>query len=116
MGAAPAHSPQQRVRLRFQKLQPSPARGFCPRGPAGREVASQDPDLCVCRAGRDKWRPNRDLRQQGGKRKRTSQRLIQDEEVPRWVPLRLPRDITVAPKNGQIDSDGAPPEATTAEP
>uniref|UniRef100_A0ABI7WFX4 Reverse transcriptase domain-containing protein n=1 Tax=Felis catus TaxID=9685 RepID=A0ABI7WFX4_FELCA len=38
-----------------------------------------------------------------------------DEEAPRWVPLRLLRDITFAPKNGQIDSDGALPEATTAE-
>ena len=34
-----------------------------------------------------------------------------DEEAPRWVPLRLLRDITVAPKNGQIDSDGAPPRS-----
>ena len=38
-----------------------------------------------------------------------------DEEAPRWVPLRLLRDITFALKNGQIDSDGALPEATTAE-
>ncbi|XP_047693258.1 uncharacterized protein LOC125153780 isoform X3 [Prionailurus viverrinus] len=70
-----------------------------------------DPDLGVCCTGRNKWRPNRDLRQQGGKRKRTARCLIQDEEAPRWVPLRLLRDITVAPKNGQFDSDGTPPKS-----